>query len=118
MTKPYYVMLAALGVYVDCNGKRSRSQELMWPSQPIAASESSKSISPDQISLLIYTEKTKLQIKAIVKEFIQCYSQYKPLSEGSQCPCKWIKIYLSPFGKRNVVRMKVTNRNIISVPVV
>ena len=30
---------AALGIYVDSSGRRSRVHELMWPSQPVAASE-------------------------------------------------------------------------------
>ena len=30
---------AALGVYVDSTGRRSRSQEITWPAQPISASK-------------------------------------------------------------------------------
>ena len=34
--------IAALGVYVDSTGRRSRSQEITWPAQPISASKYSK----------------------------------------------------------------------------
>ena len=37
----YLLVLSSLGVYVDVSGRRSREQELMWPSTPVAATYNS-----------------------------------------------------------------------------
>ncbi|XP_039604147.1 serine/threonine-protein kinase MRCK alpha-like isoform X2 [Polypterus senegalus] len=35
--KEYLLCFSSIGIYVDCQGRRSRQQELMWPAVPIAS---------------------------------------------------------------------------------
>lgn len=37
--REYLLVFASLGVYVDNRGRRSRNQEIMWPSIPNAVSK-------------------------------------------------------------------------------
>lgn len=66
-TREYLLVFANLGVYVDSRGRRSREQEIMWPSVPNFVSEY-------RINLLL-TCSYMICFAAFMDPHILCYSE-------------------------------------------
>jgi len=72
--KEYLLVFSSLGVFVDCNGKRSRELELMWPSPP-------QYVSYNSPYLTVWTENVGFVYEVKTGEWLQSMplKRVKPL---------------------------------------
>ncbi|KAK7103526.1 hypothetical protein V1264_018406 [Littorina saxatilis] len=91
----FMLLFNAVGLYVNRSGERSRTQEILWPSQPLALSYSYP-------YLVCYAENSTFVFNVVTAEWLQtlCLKKTKPLcKDGSLC-------LLSSFDTHHIVYLK------------
>ncbi|KAK7481172.1 hypothetical protein BaRGS_00027605 [Batillaria attramentaria] len=91
----FLLLFNVLGVYVNSSGERNRTQEILWPSQPLALSYSTP-------YLICYAENSVFVFNVVTAEWLQtlCLKKTKPLcKDGSLC-------LLNSFDSQHIVFLK------------
>ncbi|XP_076464041.1 serine/threonine-protein kinase MRCK alpha-like isoform X3 [Babylonia areolata] len=91
----FLLLFNEMGIFVNRAGERSRAQEILWPSQPIALSYSCP-------YLVCYAENSTFVFNVVTAEWLQtmCLKRTKPLcKDGSLC-------LLSSFDTQHIIYLK------------
>ncbi|KAL8613630.1 hypothetical protein ACOMHN_022049 [Nucella lapillus] len=94
----FMLLFSVVGLYVNRSGERSRTQEILWPSQPVALSYSSP-------YLVCYAENSTFVFNVQTAEWLQtmCLKKTKPLCrDGSLC-------LLSAFDTQHIIFLRNLN---------
>ncbi|KAL8615672.1 hypothetical protein ACOMHN_034822 [Nucella lapillus] len=94
-SEEFLLLFSEIGLFVNRSGERSRAQEIVWPSQPIALSYSCP-------HLICYAENSIFVFNVVTAEWLQtvCLKRTKPLcKDGSLC-------LLSSFDTQHVIYLK------------